>query len=172
MENYQIYGKRSPEESDRERANRLLARRTAAEGMVLLKNEGVLPLKQKRIALYGAGARKTVCGGTGSGDMHSRRNVSIERGLKNAGYEIPNSRWLDRFDRDYDRKESEWRNGVEERIKDYTIERVLEMFEVIYAAEPFRFPVGDWIEEGDLAEGTDTAVYVIARQAGEGADRK
>ena len=172
MENYQIYGKRSPEESDRERANRLLARRTAAEGMVLLKNEGVLPLKQKRIALYGAGARKTVCGGTGSGDMHSRRNVSIERGLKNAGYEIPNSRWLDRFDRDYDRKESEWRNGVEERIKDYTIERVLEMFEVIFAAEPFRFPVGDRIEEGDLAEGTDTAVYVIARQAGEGADRK
>lgn len=172
MDRYQIYGKRSPEESDRERTNRLLARRAAAEGMVLLKNEGVLPLKQKRIALYGAGARMTVCGGTGSGDMHSRRNVSIEQGLTNAGYEIPNSRWLDRFDRDYDRKESEWRNGVEERIKDYTIDQVLEMFEVIYAAEPFRFPVGDRIEEGDLAEGTDTAVYVIARQAGEGADRK
>ena len=172
MDRYQIYGMRSPEESDRERINRLLARRTAAEGMVLLKNEGVLPLKQKRIALYGAGARKTVCGGTGSGDMHSRRNVSIEQGLINAGYEIPNSRWLDRFDRDYDRKESEWRKGVEERIQDYTIDRVLEMFQVIYAAEPFRFPVGDRIEEADLAEGTDTAVYVVARQAGEGADRK
>lgn len=172
MDRYRIYGKRSPEESDRERTNRLLARRTAAEGMVLLKNEGVLPLQQRRVALYGAGARMTVCGGTGSGDMHSRRNVSIEQGLMHAGYEIPNSRWLDRFDQEYDRKELEWRNGVEERIKGYTLERVMEMFEVIYSVEPFRFPVGDRIEEADLAEGTDTAVYVVARQAGEGADRK
>lgn len=58
------------------------------------------------------------------------------------------------------------------KIKDYTIDRVLEMFEVIYASEPFAFPVGDRITEEDLSESTDTAVYVIARQAGEGSDRK
>lgn len=41
----------------------------AAEGVVLLENNGVLPLTEdrKRIALYGAGAVLTRKGGTGSG---------------------------------------------------------------------------------------------------------
>lgn len=42
-----------------------LARRAAAEGMVLLKNEGaLLPLaKGSKLALFGAGAGRTVKGG-------------------------------------------------------------------------------------------------------------
>lgn len=35
----------------------------AAEGIVLLKNDGILPLKTKKVALFGAGAEDTtVCG--------------------------------------------------------------------------------------------------------------
>ena len=47
-------GTLSAEESDREREHRKIARRAAAEGIVLLENDGVLPLQAgARIALYG-----------------------------------------------------------------------------------------------------------------------
>ena len=89
------------EASELESKNRALARRAAAEGFVLLENDGVLPLKEKQIALYGAGARMTVKGGTGSGAVRERYSVTIEQGLKNEGYEIASTAWLDRFDRFY-----------------------------------------------------------------------
>ena len=55
--------------SERERENAEIAYQTAAAGMVLLENNGVLPLKEKgKIALFGTGAVRTVRGGTGSGD--------------------------------------------------------------------------------------------------------
>lgn len=171
MEKYRVYGRRTPEESKREQKNRCLARQAAAEGMVLLKNEGVLPLEKQRIALYGAGARMTAGGGTGSGDMHVRYNVNIEDGLKNAGYRIANTRWMDRFDLEYAQKRQEWRDGIEERIKDFTMEHVLEMFEIIYSV-PFHFPVGAKIQEDEIDQEAEAAVYVVTRQAGEGEDRK
>lgn len=74
----------------RELENRKVARRAAAEGMVLLKNEGqLLPLKEEtKVALYGVGASRTIKGGTGSGDVNERETVSIYQGMKNAGFEI------------------------------------------------------------------------------------
>ena len=76
--------------TSRELANRKLARRAAAEGFVLLKNEGhFLPVeKNSKIALYGAGAVKTIKGGTGSGDVNERDCVSICQGMKQAGFII------------------------------------------------------------------------------------
>ena len=63
-----ISGTRNQAESERERAHRVIARKAAAEGIVLLENNGVLPLKQgSKVALYGGGARHTIKGGTGSG---------------------------------------------------------------------------------------------------------
>ena len=68
----------------RELENRKVARRAAAEGMVLLKNEGILPLKEgTKIALYGVGASRTIKGGTGSGDVNERETVSIYKEIKN-----------------------------------------------------------------------------------------
>ena len=49
-------------------------RKVAPECMVLLKNDGVLPLSGTgKIALYGSGARRTIKGGTGSGDVNGLR---------------------------------------------------------------------------------------------------
>jgi len=103
--------------SELELKNRELARKAAAEGFVLLENDGTLPLKDKRIALYGAGARMTVKGGTGSGAVRERYSVSIEQGLLNAGFEIASTSWLDRFDKFYDDTYEAYRSEMEEKVK-------------------------------------------------------
>ena len=71
----------NPEVSKLEKKNGKIARYIANEGIVLLENKGMLPLKGKKIALYGSGARQTVSGGTGSGATHPRHCVSIEEGF-------------------------------------------------------------------------------------------
>ena len=80
----------NPEIQPWETEHRKVARRAAAEGMVLLKNEDhILPLKAgSAVALYGAGAGKTIKGGTGSGDVNEREKISICEGMKNAGFKI------------------------------------------------------------------------------------
>ena len=57
-----------------EEANRQTAYLAALEGIVLLENDGCLPLKPGRIALYGAGADMTIQGGTGSGEVKARHS--------------------------------------------------------------------------------------------------
>ncbi|MDY3679636.1 MAG: beta-1,3-N-acetylglucosaminyltransferase, partial [Actinomyces urogenitalis] len=68
----------------------------APESVVLLASDGSFPLAAPgKIALFGAGARRTVKGGTGSGDVNSRHVVTVEEGLENAGFEITTKAWLD-----------------------------------------------------------------------------
>lgn len=59
----------SDEITQREIDNAALAREAAGQGMVLLENENhTLPLKTKKLALFGSGAVRTIKGGFGSGD--------------------------------------------------------------------------------------------------------
>ena len=168
MEN--LYAFLSAEPNELELRNRALARAAAAEGFVLLKNEnGALPLKSKKLALYGIGARKTVKGGLGSGSVNERYSVSIEDGLKNAGYEISTQHWLDDYDAEYDAAYQSYRAGVEAEIAGLT--NPMEIF-AITLKRVFRFPSGRPVTQADIAESrTDTAIYVLTRQAGEGKDR-
>ena len=171
MEKFRIYGNRTPNETELEKSNRLLARKAAIEGMVLLKNDNALPIKSKKVALYGAGARCTVKGGSGSGDVHERFSVNIEDGLKNNGFEIVGGSWLARFTQKYEQDKKEFVEKVEDAIKGYTLFNVMSMFDKIHEFK-LAYPVGDEITDSDLTEETDTAIYVVARQAGEGDDRK
>ena len=57
----------SADVTQREKDNLAVAYQAACEGMVLLKNDGALPLTAKKVALYGPGASRTIKGGTGSG---------------------------------------------------------------------------------------------------------
>lgn len=67
-----------------------------AECTVLLRSNGDFPLAAPcRIAAYGSGVRRTVKGGTGSGEMNSRFFISIEDGLKKAGFTVTTEAWLD-----------------------------------------------------------------------------
>ena len=99
-----LTGTTSETMSEREIRNRKAARRAAAEGFVLLRNRnGLLPVeKGSRIALYGAGAGRTIKGGTGSGDVNERDSISIYQGLVRAGYEITSEQWVLAYDRLYE----------------------------------------------------------------------
>ena len=75
--------------TDRERKNAGIVRGLQAECTVLLKKNGDFPLSGPcSIALYGNGARNTLRGGTGSGEVYSHFTVSIERALEKAGFTI------------------------------------------------------------------------------------
>ncbi|MCR5271786.1 MAG: glycoside hydrolase family 3 C-terminal domain-containing protein [Lachnospiraceae bacterium] len=159
-------GTLSNEISEREIAHRELSRRSAAEGMVLLKNDGVLPLKGgDKVALYGYGARYTIKGGTGSGSVNNRVNVCVDEGLRNAGLVITNDAWLDDYDDRYNKAFEDWKNMI------YKLAGTPLNFENLYrahAANPMQAPQGAPVEKTD----TDVAIYVISRISGEGADRK
>lgn len=152
--------------SKRELTHKYLARKAAAEGIVLLKNEGILPFDETiSIALIGNGAGKTVKGGIGSGDVNNRENISIYRGLKEAGVFINSEDWLEDYHKRYEDARTEWKQEILEDAK-----RVDNPFDA-YAANPFTFPKGRRVRKEDI-EGAAIAIYVISRISGEGKDRR
>ena len=152
--------------SKRELEHGRLAREAAAEGMVLLKNEGLLPLEAAAsIALFGSGASQTVKGGTGSGDVNNRKNISIYDGLKDAGVPIVSEEWILDYQKRYEEARNLWKEKILQDVK-----RIGDPF-VAYAENPFLLPDGRRITVGDI-KGALAAVYVISRISGEGRDRR
>ena len=95
-----LFATGNSEISSREKRNMERARKVASQGMVLLENKGVLPIDKsvKTIALFGNGARRTIKGGTGSGDVNSRFVVNVEQGLEDAGFSLTTKAWMDTYD--------------------------------------------------------------------------
>jgi hypothetical protein len=61
-----------------------VARRVAQEGMVLLENNGALPLKKStRVAVFGVGQLDYLKVGAGSGSINSEYSISLIAGLRN-----------------------------------------------------------------------------------------
>ena len=96
-----IYASFSKDITKLELDNRYIAYKAASEAIVLLKNDGILPLKEDSLALFGSGARKTIKGGTGSGEVNERYSVSIYSGLLNKGFNITSNKWLDDYDLEF-----------------------------------------------------------------------
>ena len=135
-----------------------------SECTVLLKNNGDFPLKHAGdIALYGNGARKTIKGGTGSGEVNSRFFVNIEDGLKNKGFNIKTTDWLDKYDIEY--------NKMKKRFKKHLKSVAKEKKQALFIAS-----MGEVMLEGEydipIDVRCDNAIYVLSRISGEGADRK
>lgn len=148
-----------------ESRNKEIAYEAAVEGIVLLKNDGALPLKEKRVALYGSGVSRTIKGGTGSGEVKERHSCTILEGMKEAGFEITSMDWIN----DYEANFNESLNAYKEKSK--------KQFNLLHAADfemtPFFYPVGREITDEEIkASKADAAIYVVSRQSGEGHDRK
>lgn len=127
----------------------------AEEGIVLLKNEGnTLPLAEgAKINVFGWSSTNPVYGGTGSGSLSDAYpTVSLLDGLKDAGFEVNED--LVNFYTEY----RDTRPTVGMWGQDWTI------------PEP---TIDEYDEAGifdSAKEFSDTAVVVIARSGGEGAD--
>lgn len=158
----------SDEVTLRERNNLKVAYQAACEGMVLLKNDGSLPFTTKKIALYGPGASMTIKGGTGSGEVNERHSVTILEGLQNRGFEISSMKWIEDYHTGYKEAEAAYQIEKRKRVNILKLDTVMNML-----FDNFRAPCGRSITEEDVSSSaTDTCVYVLSRQAGEGGDRK
>jgi len=154
----------SAEPTQRELDNLKVAYNAACEGMVLLKNDGVLPFKDKRIALYGPGASMTIKGGTGSGEVNERHSVTIVEGLQNRGFEILTMDWVQGYEELYAREKEAYMIDRKKRFNIFKLGSLMNML-----MENFRMPAGPVITE---KKDTENCIYVLSRQAGEGGDRR
>lgn len=64
------------------------ARDCAADGMVLLKNNGVLPFQPAKTALFGVYSYDMISGGNGAAFVQAPYVISLDQGLQNAGFEL------------------------------------------------------------------------------------
>ena len=158
---------RSNAVNDRERQNLQVAHQAACEGIVLLQNDGALPFTSKTVALYGPGAARTIKGGTGSGEVNERHSVTILEGLKNRGFTIATENWLADYESFYIRAEKAYKIEKRRRLNLFRLDDIMQML-----FDNFRTPAGPAITGDYLSGDTDSCVYVVSRQAGEGGDRK
>ena len=159
---------RSADVTQREKDNLQVAYEAACEAMVLLKNDGTLPLRTRKVALYGPGASMTIKGGTGSGEVNERHSVTILEGMENRGFEITTRKWLDAFARQYEAALKAYKEEKKKRVNIFKMDSIMQML-----FDNFRAPVGVPITDADVQESdTDSCIYVLSRQAGEGGDRK
>ena len=163
-----FYAVTNPEISEREIRNQERSRRIAAEGMVLLENNGILPMKLegRRIALFGNGARHTIQGGSGSGDVNTRTISTVEEGLERAGAIVTTKTWLQKYDEIVAGEKTAQMEAFKEKFSE-TPE--LAFWAMLAWREPLKFSKDpeDFMDSDD-----DTAVYVLARNSGEGTDRR
>ena len=161
-------GTTSEEISEREQRHRILAREAAEESIVLLKNDGVLPLPTGiPLALFGAGAGLTIKGGTGSGDVNVRHSVSIYDGFTLARVRVTSKGWIEDYEERYELARQAWKKQILDECGGSTDGQ---LFFDTYTSHAFEMPEGRPIEDTDVQD-AKTAVYVISRVAGEGSDR-
>ena len=158
----------TPEITERERENLQVAYQAACESMVLLKNDGALPFKTKKVALYGPGASMTIKGGTGSGEVNERHSVTILEGMTDRGFEISTMDWIRDFEDRYAKAQADYKEEKKKRVNILKVGALMNML-----LDDFRAPLGREITDAEVAASdTDFCIYVVSRQAGEGGDRK
>ena len=139
------------------KAHAAITRKSASEGMVLLKNEATLPLAQNlNVALIGVTSYDFIAGGTGSGDVNEAYTVSLEEGLQNNGYTI---------NKVSKKTYQDHKAANEEAFK--KPEGINAMF------SPFIPPQIEYTDAlmQDIVNSSDVAVVTIGRNSGEGGDR-
>ncbi len=136
----------------------------AAGCAVLLKSDGAFPLDGPcPLALYGSGARRTVKGGTGSGEVNSRFFHTIEEALELAGFTVTTKAWLDAYDAVMAAARGPFLREIKARAKAHHVSPLVEGMGAVMAQPEYDLPL-----EGE----GDTAVYVLSRISGEGSDRR
>ena len=139
------------------KAHAELVRKAAPEGMVLLENNGALPMKNvKKVALYGTGSYDFIAGGTGSGNVNKPYIRNVAEGLAVNGIEV---------NKDIKTWYEQYISLAKTQLKNNGSSGVLLGDPVISEMEVSR----EYIERMEPA--TDIAIFTLSRNAGEGGDR-
>ena len=128
--------------------HREIVRGLGADSIVLLKNNGMLPMNKGKVALFGAGAVDTIYSGLFFNYVFTDKNVSVRDGLSENGFSFSTEVWLEKME-----KAVEINNKHDKAAKKsgkYEGKR--------YETEELP------ISKADMAEavlGTDTCIYVV-----------
>ena len=142
------------------KAHAAVARKAAGESIVLLRNEGALPLAgTEKVALYGVSSIDFVAGGTGSGNVNKAYVVNMVEGMQNAGFTLDKS-LVDYYTafQAYDKAQ----RGLSSSNNFWAMFGGVKLAEAAIPADAI----------STEAKANDVAVVVLGRNAGEGADRK
>lgn len=134
-----------------------LARKVAAEGAILLKNESVLPIDPAniKVAAFGNGSYDFIAGGTGSGDVVEAYTISLVQGLENAGITI----------------DENLKKVYDNYISDEKAERPKEV-SIFFLPPPIEERSLNSKEINGIADSSDIAFITIGRLSGEFQDRR
>jgi len=149
---------------DYEKKHLEMLRKHLPECCVLLKSNGDFPINEiGEIAAYGSGIRKTIKGGTGSGEVNSRYFTTVEEGLLEAGFIITTGSWLDAYDKVYEEAYLQFKKTIKMRAKQNHTNVIMEGMGAVMPTPEYDLPIDG---KGDVA------IYVVSRISGEGNDRR
>ena len=152
------------------KAHAEVTRQSAAEGMVLMKNNQTLPFAEtvKNVALYGNTSYEFIAGGTGSGNVNHAYVVSLLDGMKNGGYAVS-----DDLKQAYEQFWADYHKAREAEIAE--IEKTDKQRAMMMRFLPAGLPAEKQFTVAELeaqAAKADIAVLTIGRISGEFFDRK
>ena len=139
-------------------------RKSAAECTLFLNRNEEFPIKKPgKVLLIGSGARNTIKGGLGSGDVESRYYSTCEQGLEAAGFIVTTKNWLKQYPTLKEQKANEHLNYINNIFMTYKGGG----FSMV------SFPEYEYdLKLTPTEENADIAIYVLARNSGEGMDRR
>ncbi|TCD54130.1 beta-glucosidase [Alloscardovia theropitheci] len=157
-----FYPKRYKNLDEAIEASGKVTQKIADEGMVLLKNDGALPMTSLgKVTLLGRGAADPLYGGTGSGHTDTSRAINIKQGLEKAGFTVNDTVYqqLDKFAKDHP-AEKDGRIKISFGLNGGSTYHIGEM------------PVSNYTDaqKASFAQYNDAAIVVIGRTGGEGED--
>ena len=140
------------------KAHAQIVREVGADGIVLLRNEGILPLTGKRVALFGCTSYDWISGGSGFGGTSvGHYTVSLIEGMRSAGYEVYQP-LIDIYKKHIaDEEKRLFPNGR----PPFSITPPARAAEKLFTAE----------EMNAAIDGSDVAIISLGRKSGEAADR-
>ena len=143
------------------KAHAAVTRQSAVEGMVLLENNGVLPLASEisRVALFGTTSYDFIAGGTGSGNVNRAYTVSLLEGLRKAGYAI---------DAELEKTYTKYIKEETERLNPKSDDPMAMFMPKIRAGE--FVPSAGLLDK--MVRANDVAIITLGRNSGEFFDRK
>ena len=143
-------------------AHAIVTRQAAAQGMVLLENNGsALPITTdlKKIAAFGNTSYELISGGTGSGDVNEKHTVSLIEGLSGRGFTV-NEELASVYTK-YIQDEKANRQGP--------VNALVALMGGMVPVKEMTLPK---TLAAKMADANDVALITIGRNAGEGEDRK